>query len=505
MKRMPKFIFTKGVAAVALVSAFLLLPFSCSEDFLDKPLQGELTQESFPTTAPDALLAVNGIYNITRNSSFNFGLFPVMDIMSDDARKGSNPTDAESTIGPFDEFKHIATETNHSRWWNTLYAGVRRANVVIEKVPAVEMDATLKARYIAEASFLRALFYFDLVRAWGGVPLVTEVVTSPGLSRASADQVYALIIDDLTVAIAGLPEKSGYAAADVGRATRGAAKALLARVYLFRGDFVNAEKFAMEVVNSGEYALEADFANANNEAGEHGVESVFEIGAMRFENIENGGNQYGNVQGVRGTPNRGWGFNRPSIDLMDAFEPGDPREDATIIFLGEVIDGVLIAGDAATPDETKDANGNTIEIECYNQKVWTPGTTVPPQFGHNRRIIRYSDVLLMAAEALNENNKPVEALVQLNKVRERARGGDVLILPDVTFTDKDDLRDAILHERRVELALEGHRFWDLIRTGRAAAVLGPLGFVTGKHELLPLPQNEIDLAQGTLEQNPGWE
>jgi hypothetical protein len=505
MKHILKFISSNTSLATAMIAGFLLLPFSCSEDFLDKPLQGELTQESFPTTAPDALLAINGVYNITRVNAFHFGLFPVMDIMSDDAYKGSNPTDAASTIGPFDQFKHIATESNHSRWWNTLYLGIKRANVVIEKVPAVEMDATLKTRYIAEASFLRALMYFDLVRAFGGVPIVTEVITQPGKSRATADEVFSLIISDLTLAIAGLPEKSSYAATDMGRATKGAAKALLARVYLFRKDFVNAEKYAMEVINSGEYNLEADFANANSEAGEHGVESVYEIGAMRFENIENGGNQYANVQGVRGTPNRGWGFNRPSLDLMAEFETSDPREEATILYLGEVIDGVVILGDGTTPDETKDAAGNTIEIECYNQKVWTPGETVPPQFGHNRRIIRYADVLLMAAEALNENGKPAEAVIQLNKVRARARGGNPGILPDVVAGTKDVLRAAILHERRVELALEGHRFWDLIRTGRAAAVLGPLGFVPGKHELLPIPQNEIDLAQGTLKQNPGWE
>ena len=503
MKR-PGFISIKGAMAVTLISAFLLVPFACSEEFLDKPLQGELTQETFPKTASDALLATNAVYNITRHSSFNFGLFPVMDIMSDDAYKGSNPSDAASTIGPFDSFKHIATEGNHARWWNTLYEGVKRANVVLEKVPPIAMDATLKARFIGEASFIRAMIYFDLVRGFGGVPLITQLNMTPGQERATPDEVFSLIISDLNTAIANLPEKSTYAATDMGRATRGAAKAMLARVYLFRSDFVNAEKFALEVINSGQYDLEADFANANSEAGEHGIESVYEVGAMRFENIDNGGNQYANVQGVRGVPNRGWGFNRPSLDLMAEFEPNDPRKEATVLFLGEVIDGVLIQGDNATPDETKDGNGVTTEIECYNQKVWTPGITVPPQFGHNRRIIRYADVLLMAAEALNENGKATDALIHLNRVRQRARGVTAT-LPDVVITDKVALRAAILHERRVELALEGHRFWDLIRTGRAAAVLGPLGFVQGKHELLPIPQNEVDLAQGSLEQNPGWE
>jgi starch-binding outer membrane protein, SusD/RagB family len=145
-----------------------------------------------------------------------------------------------------------------------------------------------------------------------------------------------------------------------------------------------------------------------------------------------------------------------------------------------------------------------IEIECYNQKVWYPGTNTITQWGHNRRLIRYADVLLIAAEALNENNKPAGALLYLNQVRERAREGNLSILPDITETNKDALRDIILDERRHELAMEGHRFWDLIRTGKASSVLGPLGFVPGKHELLPIPQNEIDIAQGTLIQNPNW-
>lgn len=486
-----------------LVLTGMMLPTACS-DFLDKPLQGELTQESFPTTAADALLATNAVYNVTRNSSFNFGLFPILDIMSDDGYKGSNPSDAASDVGPYDKFKHIPTEGNIKRWWNTLYEGIKRANVVIEKVPTIAMDETLRNRYIAEASYLRALFYFDLVRAWGGVPKVTSSITQTGLQRASSDEIYKLIEEDLLLAIASLPEKSQMNATDLGRATKGSAKALLAKVYLFKKDFINAEKYALEVINSAQYGLEPVFNNANSESGEHGIESIYEIGAMRFENIENGGNGYGNVQGVRGTPNRGWGFNRPSMELMAAFEPNDPRKEATVLFLGEVIDDVTIAGDGQTLDETKDAGGNVIEIECYNQKVWTPGSTVPPQFGHNRRILRYADVLLMAAEAMNENGKSAQALPYLNQVRARARGGNAGILLDITDTNKDSLRDKILKERRVELALEGHRFFDLVRTGKAPQVLGALGFVSGKHELLPLPQNEVDLSQEALLQNPNW-
>ncbi len=488
----------------AFLIAFFLVAAGC-EDFLEKPLQGELTQGSFPTSGSDALLATNAIYNIMHQSGFNQGLFPILDIMSDDGRKGSNPDDAAVTVGPYDSFTHIATEGNISRWWNTLYEGVKRANVVLEKLPDIQMNEDLKNRYMGEAYFLRALFYFDMVRAWGGVPIVTTTTPPLTLERATASEVYDLIEEDLMNAIDRLPEKSEYAAADLGRASKGAARGLLAKVYLFQGDFANAEKYALEVINSGQYSLEPNFEDANSENGRHGVESIFEIGALPVENAAGGGNQYANTQGVRGSPNRGWGFNRPTIDLQDSFEDDDPRLDATVIYLGETLDGVLIVGDGQTPDETRDENDNLVEIECYNQKVWTPGDNVPTAFNHNRRLLRYADVLLMAAEALNEDNKAAQALTYLNEVRERARGGNPAILPDITTTNQAELRDIIFDERRHELALEGQRFWDLVRTGRAPAVLGPLGFEEGKHELLPIPQSEIDLTEGRINQNPNWE
>lgn len=476
---------------------------SC-EDFLNRNPQGELTQEAFPSNPGDALLSVNAVYSTLRSWYYHSGGYPILDIMSDDAHKGSNPLDQLPNLNPYDNFTHTTTQDGLDRWWSTLYEGIKRANIVIEKVPAISMDASLRERYVAEARFLRGLYYFDLVRAWGEVPLVTDLEPPLKLGRASTEDVYELIISDLLFAIEKLPEKSLYEPDDLGRASKGAAKALLAKVYLFRTDFINAEKYAMEVVLSEEYGLEPVFAHANSKEGENGVESVFEIGALEVEGGGAAGNQYANTQGVRGTPNRGWGFNRPSLDLRNSFEDSDPRLDATIIDLGEILDGVTILGDGSTPDETFDGEGNLIEVECYNQKVWIPGSTTTTQWGHNRRLIRYSDVLLMAAEALNENNKPGEALLYLNQVRERAREGNPDILPDVTTTDKDELRMAILNERRHELAMEGHRFWDLIRTGMAGEVLGPLGFVTGKHELLPVPQTEIDISQGSLDQNSAW-
>ena len=474
------------------------------EDFLQTNPQGELTQESFPTTAADAQLATNAVYTTLRNWHFHFGGYPILEIMSDDAHKGSNPNDQASNLNPYDDFSFTATQDGLDRWWSALYEGIKRANVVIEKVPAIEMDSDLRNRCLAEAHFLRGIYYFDLVRAWGGVPIVTNTTPPLKLERSSAEDVYKLINEDLEFAIQYLPLRSSYETANEGRATKGAAQAFRAKTALFRDDFMTAETMALEVIKSKEYALEPSFDFANSEAGEHGTESVFEIGAIGTEGGSSAGNQYANSQGVRGTPNRGWGFNRPSEDLRNSFESGDPRLDYTIIDLGEVLDGITILGDGSTPDIEQDENGQILQRECYNQKVWTPGNTTITQWGHNRRLMRYADVLLIAAEALNENGKPGDAIIYLNQVRERAREGNPEVLPDITTTNKNELRDLILAERRAELALEGHRFWDLVRTGKAPEVLGPLGFEEGKNELLPVPQTEIDISQGTITQNSNY-
>jgi len=476
-------------------------------DFLKIDPQGELTQTSFPVSSSDALQATNAVYSAVRSWYYNSGGYPILDIMSDDAYKGSNKNDQLATVGAYDNFTVNTTGDGLDRWWATLYQGIKWANVVIEKVPLISMDTTLRNRYIGEARFLRGLFYFDLVRAWGGVPLVTTSVAPLHLGRASTSDIYNLIVSDLQFAEAHLPAKSGYSSSDRGRATSGAADALLARVYLFQSDFTNTEKYALKVIQSNEYSLEPNFLDANGVNGNNGVESVFEVGAIGVDSYDGGGNQYANTQGVRGTPNRGWGFNRPSMELRRSFEHGDPRLKGTIIDLGDTLDGVYIKGDpdpANDPVLTLDNNGDTLNIQCYSRKVWTPGNDVPSQWSHHRRLIRYADVLLMAAEALNEDGKQSDALIYLNMVRKRARGGNNSILPDVSVTDKNILRDKIFTERRHELALEGERFWDLVRTGRAASVLSPLGFVAGKNELLPIHQSEIDISQGTLTQNPGY-
>ena len=484
--------------------SYILLPLfllvgACT-DVLDRVPQGENTLDNFFATEEHAVQSVNATYAQLRNwATHVFSYIGMTDIVSDDADKGSLPSDA-FFLQEIDDFTLSPTNVGPSSVWGGYYEGIFRANLAIANIPDVpEMNENLRARLIAEARFLRGYYYFNLVRWFGDVPLILEPFPAEfSIPRAPADEVYAQIIADLEAAADVLPTRTDYAAADRGRATQGAALGMLAKVYLTRGNFAEAERYALQVINSEEYDLFPDYARLFRRDGENSVESVFEVQAAAYE-TGGGGSQYNEVQGVRGTPNLGWGFNRPSDDLVTAYETGDPRREATILYVGEVLpDGSAIVQD----------NPN-IAGERFNQKAWVPEH--PGGNGNgpgNIRILRFADVLLLAAEALNENGKPAEALVHLNRVRARARGGNPNILPDVTTTEQSALRDRIYRERRVELAMEQHRWFDLVRTGRAATrmqAVGKTNFVPGKHELFPIPQSEIDLSQGALTQNPGYE
>lgn len=472
-----------------------LLAGACSDDFLDKKPLVTPTTETFFETEEHAIQATNAVYNMLRDWEVHvFSYIGITDIISDDADKGSEPNDATFLL-EIDNFTFDSRNVAFSTVWRGYYRGIYRANLAIQNIPDIEMDETLKARLIGENKFLRAYLYFNLVRWFGGVPLILDPL-QPGeyeQARDPAQEVYAQIIQDLEDAAASLP--ASYSGSDVGRATSGAAKGMLAKVYLTRQDYPNAEQYALEVINSGEYELFPDYELLFQEAGENSSESVFEVQAEAFE-IGGGGTQYNQVQGVRGTPNLGWGFNRPSDDLVASYERGDPRRDATILYVGEVLpDGSDIVQD----------NPNMVN-ERYNQKAWVPEH--PGGLGNgpgNIRILRYADVLLMAAEALNENGNSAQALTYLNQVRARARG-DRNVLPDISTTNQAELREIIWRERRSELAMEQHRWFDLLRQDRAAEVMKAVGkdFVEGKHELLPIPATEIDLSGGLIEQNPGY-
>ncbi len=472
---------------------------ACSEDFLDRAPRAELTSENFFQTGQQAVEAVNGIYSHLR--SFNVHVFSyigVTDIASDDADKGSVPGDA-AFLEDINNFTFDAGNSAVIGIWQGYYQGVFRANQVIVNVPGIEMDEDLKQRVLAEARFLRAYFYFFLVRTYGDLPLIDRLLQPDEYfqERVPAAQIYDFIIADLQFAVENLPEKSAYPASDLGRATKGAARGFLSKVYLFRNDFQNAYTQAKEIINSNEYALYPDYENIFREEGEHSSESLFEVSAVDLEQ-GGGGHQFNEVQGIRGNPNNGWGFNRPSDDLFSAYETGDPRRAATIISNGDT----LPTGQIVRADPNMGANPR------FNKKAWLP--EVPPggfgNSGANIRLLRYADILLIAAEAANELGNATDALRYLNQVRERARQGNPAILPDVTVTEQAALRDAILRERRVELAMEQQRYFDLVRTGRAQATFAELGinWIPGKHEVYPIPQAEIDISGGRITQNPNY-
>jgi hypothetical protein len=496
MKNMKFQLTLRKITSITCIALLFAVFNGCSDEFLDNPPQGFLTNAIFPENAAQAQLAVNGMYADLRQWNLYYGGYPIFDIMSDDARKGSNPGDG-AFLFQYDQFTFTPDIGDIANWYTTLYEAIKSTHVVIERVPEIEMDAAIKNRHIAQARFLRALHYSNLVRGFGDVPKVVNLLPDPGLPRSPKSEIYnEIIIPDLIFAAENLPTKNEWPSADLGRATKGAAQALLAKVYLYTEDYPNAELMAMEVINSMQYDLEFEFSNAFLPVGEFGIESVFEVGAVPFGTGATGGNQFANTQSVRGNPNRGWGFNRPSLDLMAAFEDNDPRKDATIIFLNEVLDGVTIIGDLSTPDSTFE-NGELVEIECYNQKVWVPGSTTEEPFGYNVKEMRYAEVLLIAAEAMNKNGNTGGALIELNKLRQRVG------ISDITETDPDALHLAIMLERRREMALEQERFFDLVRTGLAPEVLGPYGFVTGKHENFPIPASERAL-NPNLVQSGGW-
>ncbi len=493
-----KFGFGWTLGIVLCLTTFL----SCGEDFLERKPKGQLTYDTFFETSDHAVWATNAIYQQFR--SWEMCAFPwigITDIISDDADKGSTPNDALYVL-ELDEFTFDATNAAFSGAWQGHYHLIFRANLAIENIPGIDMDITLRNRLVGEAKFLRAYTYFRLVQWFGDVPLITETLNDDAYYnqvRTPVEAVYDFIEADLLDAIDVLPEKSDYKLADLGRATKGAARGMLAKLNMVRHNFAAAALYCDAIINSMEYTLMTRYSDNFLPVGENGQESIFEINAVASQAavVGPGATPFNMIQGVRGVPNLGWGFNRPSDDLVAEYEPGDPRRQATIIYVGEVLpDGSTIVQD--NPE---------VLNERYNQKAWVPAHAGLQDNGPgNIRILRYADILLLAAEAYNEEGNPAKALEYLNMVRARARGSNNFILPVVTTMDQPELREKIYHERRVELAMEQHRWFDLARWGMLAEVMTPLrpGFVQSKNTLLPLPQSEIDLTGGSIVQNPNY-
>lgn len=492
--------------------AALFVPSACSKDFLDrKPLVGS-TEENFYKTPQDAVAAVNAAYAALQFEISPAGHFRWFwgDIMSDDATKGGSGDNDVNALLQLETFKGPVNTDLLESEWTADFEGIYRANVVLTRVPEIEMDVELKKRILAEATFIRAWFNYNLVTMFGGVPKVDHLLAPSeyNLPRSSASEIWAFIEQDLRNAIDGLPLRSQYAAADLGRITRGAAQALLVKAYLWQKKWPEAQTLAEAIIASNEYQLVPIFANIFTVAGENNSESVFEIQYMNAsggnwgKNNANEGTFTNVFQRARGTFG-GYGFNIPTDALVaEFFKEGyeDPRLKSTVFRVGDPM------GDRGT--FTIDATGG-FPYKYYAKKYFSNKSEEAP-FGDpnpngesNDRVIRYADVLLMHAEAAYHNGNESAARTSLNKVRARARGNTPSLLPDVTATGTA-LLDAIYHERRVELALEGHRFFDLVRTGRAQLYLGPDGYLDNVHSLFPIPLSQIQATNGAIKQNPGY-
>ena len=497
------FIRHKILFTIALCAGFAT---GCNKEFLDRKPLGELTYDTFFSTEAQAIQATNAIYHQFRSwECSSLGYIGMTDILSDDADKGSTPND-QPLLGDIDNFNFDANNTYFSQVWTGFYRAIARANLAIKRIPDVpDMDETLRQRLIGEAKFLRAHAYFLLVQWYGDLPIITEPLSADqyyNQRRSPVSDVYALIESDLLAAAASLPKKGDYTSDDLGRVTKGAAQGLLAKLAMLRKDYTKAEQYCSEIILSNEYSLLTKYADNFLPAGENGAESVFEITAAALQPdaggvVGPGATPYNMVQGVRGNPNLGWGFNRPSDNLVSSYENGDPRRSATVIYVGDIL-----------PDDVTEVKDNPeILNERFNKKAWVPAHPGLQDNGPgNIRILRYSDILLLYAEALNENGKSAEALPYLNQVRKRARGSSQVVLPDVTVTDQAQLRERIYRERRSELAMEQHRWFDLLRWGRAEQAMTAVGknFVAPKHLLLPVPQTEVDLTDGSVVQNFGY-
>jgi len=482
-----------GLSMIAL----LTISQGCKKSFLDTT-SSSITAAQFWQTSADAAAANAAMYADLHNwNDLAFAPIALESMGSDDVTKGSVPTDA-TFMTTYMNFTVSSGDGQLEGFWQGMYNNINFANQILDNIPNINMDATLKARYLAEAQFIRAYDYFRLVRAFGDVPLRTHVPKTAAdynLARAPKAQVWAQIEADLTSAASVLP--TTYGAADIGHATKGAALALHAKVALYQNKWADVVTYTNQVTALGIYSLFPDYEKLFRTTNKNSVESIFEIQNMLIPNHPSWSNsQYSQVQMPRVTESwGGWGFNDPSPSLIAEFETGDPRLAGTVIVTGTTTpEGDMI--DASAPDP------------YYNMKSYVPAALYVSGYNQGCQqdfmVLRYAEILLMNAEANNELGNNAAALASLEQVRARAREGNPAILPKVTATDQTTLRTAIYHERRVELGMEFDRHFDVIRTGRGAAVFGPQGFVTGKSEVWPIPQNEIDLSAGTLKQNPGY-
>jgi hypothetical protein len=481
--------------AILLFSISILLFTSCKK-FLSVDPPYAQDAENYFQTPEDFERALTGAYDMLQGS---FVSFWIGEIASDNAIAGGESVNDSQGLHQIDNMTHggVNNELRNIMRWN--YTGITRVNYIMENKDNIDFPG--KEHMLAEAKFLRAYYYFELVKFFGDVPLIIDkrigIEEARQFPRTPKAEVYAQIEQDLISAASVL----NPVALQKGRATKGAAQALLGKVYLYQNKFTEAASIFDEIRNSGLYSLITDYSQLFSASNENNSETVFDI---QYSGLEGGGygcliclegNAAPGFQGIRQYTGPVYGdgnsYNLPTQELYNAFSPIDPRRGHTILDIEAFI---AAQTDPSSITYAIGAGGHT---GYYNNKyikrqgeIGLPDNDLTSPV--NYRVIRYADVLLMAAEAHFHlgNNQTAQQLV--NQVRVRAG------VPGIPVQSLND----IYKERRFELSGEGHRFFDLVRTGQAAQFID--GFVTGKHELFPIPQVEIDLAGGNWQQNSGY-
>ena len=469
--------------------ALLGFSFSSCSDFLEQNPQTDLSENDFYKTADDILSAVNGVYSSLQEGDIYGNWYVFGEIPSDNTR--NQLSGSVTTQNEFDQFYIDTQNSMIANFWKAAYKVINRTNTVLGRIDGIEINTELANRYKLECKFIRALMYFNLVRVYGDVPLVLKEISiseSYDILREPKENVYNQIIADLKEA-QDLPVS--YSTAEDGRATQGAAKALLANVYMTLHKYAEAETILAEIINSGQYSLLENppgslnidgYKNVFSPVNHNSKEGIFEIQFLKggYGEGSNYANNFApensgtNVVAVGGTG----GNNIPEMDIYNAYEEGDLRRDFSMS-LGYY-------------DNRK--NNEWVESRYVCKFMDVPYQN--NDASNNYPVIRYADVILMYAEALNQNGKTAEACKYLNMTRRRGFGYQTTETSsvDLQTTDKAQFALMVEQERRVELAFENHRWFDLIRTGRAVEVMRSKGFSLNETNLIcPIPQKQIDV------------
>jgi hypothetical protein len=487
----------KNIKYITLLLVSVIATTSCSDDFVDVESQNE-SSENYFNSEQDYQDALIGAYDLLQTTYLNSMLG---EIASDNTLAGGETATDVPDFQQIDDMIHTPSNAQLRSIWGWMFAGVNRANYILEFKDKTDFNG--KENVLAQSRFLRAYYYFELVKWFGDVPLVVDKRFQFGdqfeVDRTPKEAVYSQIELDLIYAVDNLP----YVQTQVGRITKGAAEALLGKVYLYQDKFGEAATVLENLINFGPHDLVTDYTTLFENDNENNIESVFEVQYTDAEGASfdclqcSEGNVAVGFNGIRSYNgplfDSGFSFNIPTQEVVDEFESDDPRIDTAILD----IEAWAIATGATygTGYEHTGYFNRKYIARQDDSNIGDQNLTNP----NNYRAIRFADVLLLAAEALNRGSiSDSRAQSYLNRVRQRAFGD---MAHNETATGSA-LTGAIYHERRVELVGEGHRFFDLVRTGRAAQEID--GFMTGKHEVFPIPQIEIELTGNRWSQNPGY-